>query len=73
LYRLEYLNENIFSCLKAGCIAFSMQVVVSSFFLNPGKNLAQIRLIVFEKKRKKRTFNSEKMKSPSRRLGYSNN
>jgi len=30
------------------------------FLLNPEKNLAQIRLVVFEKNSKKRTFNFEK-------------
>jgi len=38
-------------------------------FLNPEKNLAQIRIVVFEKNAH---FNSEKMTSPSRRLGYLN-
>jgi len=42
------------------------------FLLNPEKKMAQIRIVVFEKTQK-RTFNSEKMTSPSRRLGYSNN
>jgi len=40
---------------------FSMQVIINKcYLLNPEKNLAQIRLVVLEKKRKKRTFISEK-------------
>jgi len=41
------------NALMAGCIAFSMQVVRNKcFLLNPGKNFAQIRLVVFEKNAK---------------------
>jgi len=52
-----------------------MQVVINKrFFLNPGK---KIRLVVFEINAKNCSTplhaNSEKMTSPSRRLGYSNN
>jgi len=40
---------------------FSMQVVMNKcFLLNPEKNLAQIRLVVFREKRKNEYFNSEK-------------
>jgi len=52
---------------------FSMQVVMNEYFLpNPEKNLAQIRLVVFEKNAKMMHFHSEKITSPSRRLGYFN-
>jgi len=43
------------------------------FLLNPKNNFAHIRLVVFEKNAKNAQFNSEKMTSPSLRLGYSNN
>jgi len=50
-----------------------IQVVMNKcFVLNLVKNLAQVRLDVFEKNAKTTLFNSEKMTSPSRRLGYSN-
>jgi len=53
---------------------FAMQVVLNKCFaVNPEKNLAQSRLIAFEKNAKTTNFNFEKMTSPSRRLGYSNN
>jgi len=53
---------------------FLMQVIMNKcFLLNPEINLAQIRLVVFEKNAKKRTSLFKKMTSPSRRLGYSNN
>jgi len=55
-----------FQCINAGCNE-------QEFFLNPKKNLAEIRLVVFEKNAKNAHFNSEKMTSPVRRLGYSNN
>jgi len=46
-------------CLKAGAV-FSIQVVINKrFLLNPEKILAQIRLVVREK-RKNPQFNSEK-------------
>jgi len=35
--------------------------------------LEQIRFVVFEKNAKNAHFNSKKMTSPNRRLGYSNN
>jgi len=37
------------------------------------KILAQIRLIVFEKDKKTHTLIQNKMTSPNRKLGYSNN
>jgi len=46
--------------LKAGCIAFQAGYNEQVFAPKPWKNLAQIRLVVFEKNAKKRTFNSEK-------------
>jgi len=40
---------------------FLVQVVMSKcFLLNPKKNLAQIRLVVFEKNAKNEHFNSKK-------------
>jgi len=39
------------------------------FLLNPEKNFAQIHPVIFEKMHS----NFEKMTSPNRRLGYSNN
>jgi len=53
-----------------------MQVILNKFFLNLGNILAYIRLVVFEKNAKplySTHFNSQKITSPSRRLGYSNN
>jgi len=41
---------------NAGC----NKEVFSDFLLNPEKNLAQIRLVVFEKNEKNAHFNSEK-------------
>jgi len=53
---------------------FSIQVVLNkNFVLNLVKNLAKIRLVVFEKNATMTYFNSEKITSPSGRLGYSNN
>jgi len=37
-----------------------MQVVMNKCFINPEKNLAQIRFVVFEKNTKDAHFNSEK-------------
>jgi len=46
--------------LKGRVHCFSMQVVMNKcFLLKPEKNLAQIRLVVYEKN-EKRTFKSEK-------------
>jgi len=40
----------MFSLFKGWVQCFSMQVVMNKcFLLNPGKKLAQIRLVVFEK------------------------
>jgi len=53
-----------------------MQVVMNKcFLLHPGKNLAQIRLDVFEKNAKTHTLISKNdvTETKSRRLGYSNN
>jgi len=57
--------------LKAGCSVFTPGFIEQVFFLKPKiKKLAQIRLVVFGKKKTQKTthFNSEKMTSPSRRL-----
>jgi len=46
---------------KAGCIAFQYRILMNKcFLLNPEKNLAQIRLVVFEKNVKNTQFNYEK-------------
>jgi len=51
-----------------------MQVVLNKcFLLNLEKNLAQIRLVVFEKNAKNAHLIPKNVTSPSRRLGYSNN
>jgi len=49
-------------CLIKGRVhCFSMQVVMKKcFLLNPGKKLAQILLVIFEKNAKNAHFNSEK-------------
>jgi len=55
---------------------FSMQVVINKcFLLNPEKNLAEIRLVVFEKNAKKHTLipKNDVTDPKTRRLGYSNN
>jgi len=62
-----------YTLFEGGVQCFSVQVVMNVLFLTLQKNLAQIRLVVFEKNPKTSTFNSEKMTSPSRKLGYSNN
>jgi len=50
----KYLHSNQFSNLLKGRVhCFSMQVVINNcFFLHPEKNLALIRLVVFEKNAK---------------------
>jgi len=54
--------------IKGWVHCVSMQVVMNKYFLlNPEKNLVHIRLVVFEKA-KKRTLYFRKMMSPSRRL-----
>jgi len=57
-----YLTSSWFiKKLKGWVHCFSMQVVMNKcFHLNPEKNLAQIRLAVFEKNTKNAHFNSEK-------------
>jgi len=56
--------------LKNRVHCFLIQVVMNKcFLLNPEKNLAQIRLVVFEKKAPLISG----MTLPNRRLGYSNN
>jgi len=62
-------NINLF---KSRVQFFLMQVVINKcFLLNPEKKLAQICLVVVFAKNPH--FNSKKMTSPSRTLGYSNN
>jgi len=57
----NYLRAVNVKCLKGRVYCFSTQDVMNKcFLLNPEKNLAQIRLAVFEKNVKKHTFNSEK-------------
>jgi len=59
------VNYKVYSCVilshfKGWVQCFSMQVVVNKcFLLNPEKNLAQIRLVIFEKNAKTHTFISK--------------
>jgi len=54
------LNPNSNFDLKGRVHCFSMQVVMTKcFLLNPDKNMAQIRLVVFEKNAKNAHFNSK--------------
>jgi len=53
--RLEAYRSNVMFRGRMHC--FSMQVVMNKcFLLNPEKNLAQIRLVVFEKTQKMHTL-----------------
>jgi len=66
-YNVENFNKKVQSLLmfiySIGHESFDYKNSMNkNFFLNPEKNLAQIRLNVFEKN----------AKLPSRRLGYSN-
>jgi len=75
----------IITCVEKQCApspfkgrvhCFSMQVVMNKcFLLNPIKNLAQIRLIVFEKNAKNVPLipKNDVTEPKIRRLGYSNN
>jgi len=56
-----FLRRLFYCSFKGRVQYFSLQVVMNEcFLLSRKKNLAQIRLVVYEKKGKKCTFNSKK-------------
>jgi len=68
---------SMFSKFKDRVHCISIQIIKNKcFLLNPGKNVAQIRLLGFEKKNAKnaRVIPKNDVTEPkARKLGYSNN
>jgi len=69
-YRRQINNKQI-KYFKGQVHCFLMQVVIKKcFLLNPEKNLAQIRLVVYEKMQKRTFKSTNDVTEPKARLLY---